>query len=68
MAQDGHFTYGDASGTVYSPDYMRGFAGVAVTLLRLAAPDRMPHQLSLESFQQRVLSRSRLTMPSWDTT
>lgn len=39
------------SPTVFSPDYMTGYAGVAMCLLRLAAAERLPHQLSLRGFQ-----------------
>ncbi len=43
---DGNLVYaGDFPG-VFSPDYMVGYAGVAVCLLRLADPERLPHQLS----------------------
>jgi class IV lanthipeptide synthase len=38
------------SPTVFSPDYAIGYAGVAVCLLRLADPDRVPHQLSRRGF------------------
>jgi tRNA A-37 threonylcarbamoyl transferase component Bud32 len=33
-----------------SPDYLLGYAGIAVCLLRLAEPERLPHQLSLAGF------------------
>jgi hypothetical protein len=36
---------------VYSPDYVVGYAGVAVTLLRLADPERLPRQLSRTGFR-----------------
>jgi hypothetical protein len=36
---------------VFAPDYMTGYAGVAVCLLRLADPERLPHQLSREGFR-----------------
>ena len=34
-----------------TPEYMTGFSGVAVCLLRLADPGSRPHQLSREGFQ-----------------
>ena len=39
--------------TVVTPDYWIGYAGVAVCLLRLADPERLPHQLSRRGFRQR---------------
>ncbi len=33
------------------PDYIVGYAGVAVCLLRLAAPEGRPHQLSMQGFR-----------------
>lgn len=35
---------------VFTPDYMVGYAGVAVCLLRLGAPERLAHQLSRAGF------------------
>lgn len=50
---DGNLVYpGDFPG-VFSPDYMVGYAGVAVCLLRLANPERLPHQLTRRGFQAR---------------
>lgn len=40
------------SPTVFSPDYLLGYAGVALCLLRLAQPER-PHQLSRAGFRFR---------------
>ena len=37
----------------FVPDYMTGYAGVAVCLLRLAEPERLPHQLSRSGFRHR---------------
>ena len=34
----------------FAPDYLTGYAGVATCLLRLAAPERLPHLLSREGF------------------
>jgi hypothetical protein len=39
---------------IFSPDYMVGYAGVAVCLLRLNAPSRLPHQLSRNGFRRPV--------------
>jgi tRNA A-37 threonylcarbamoyl transferase component Bud32 len=36
---------------IITPDYMVGYAGVAVCLLRLGSPDDYPHQLSLRGFR-----------------
>ena len=36
---------------VYGPDYMVGYAGVAVALLRLADPENRPHGLSRRGFR-----------------
>lgn len=41
---------------VFSPDYMTGYAGVAVCLLRLGDPEWLPHQLSREGFRHRRAS------------
>ncbi|MBV9452749.1 MAG: class IV lanthionine synthetase LanL [Rubrobacter sp.] len=38
---------------VFSPDYMTGFAGVAMCLLRLSDPGGLPHQLSRSGFRHR---------------
>ncbi|MGH2346448.1 MAG: lanthionine synthetase LanC family protein, partial [Chloroflexota bacterium] len=37
--------------TTFTPDYLTGFAGVAVCLLRLAEPEHRPRQLSREGFR-----------------
>lgn len=39
---------------VFTPDYMVGYAGVAVCLLRLIDPERVPAQLSRRGFQYRA--------------
>lgn len=41
-------------GDVFTPDYMVGYAGVALCLLRLSDPERQPHQLSLRGFRHRL--------------
>ncbi|MGA7731973.1 MAG: class IV lanthionine synthetase LanL [Chloroflexia bacterium] len=38
------------SSSVITPDYMVGYSGVAACLLRLSAPDRLPHLLSYRRF------------------
>jgi hypothetical protein len=52
----------DAQGTVdwgedmldwLTADYMVGYAGVAVCLLRLSDPAHLPHQLSRQGFRPR---------------
>lgn len=50
--QDGVLAWPSDSPHVYSPDYMTGYAGVAVCLLRLSDPERLPHQLSREGFRR----------------
>jgi hypothetical protein len=49
--RDGLLVWPSEMPFVYSPDYMVGFAGVAVALLRLADPERRPHQLSRRGFR-----------------
>ena len=36
----------------FTPDYMVGYAGVAVCLVRLSNPDLQPHQMSRRGFRQ----------------
>ena len=38
---------------IFSPDYMTGYAGVAMCLLRLSDPEGLPHQLSRSGFRRR---------------
>ncbi len=40
------------SSEMFAEDYMMGSAGVAVCLLRLSDPERVPHQLSRRGFRQ----------------
>ena len=49
--RDGGLVWPSESPTVFSPDYMTGYAGVAVCLLRLADPERLPRQLSRAGFR-----------------
>ena len=46
--------------TVYTPDYMVGYAGVAMCALRLAAPEHRPRQLSRAGFRYRDLQEHTL--------
>jgi hypothetical protein len=46
----GRLVFPSESPAVVTPDYMVGYAGVAVCLLRLADPARRPHQLSRDGF------------------
>ncbi len=50
IEQDGHLLCSSDIPNVYSPDYMVGYSGVAMALLRLARPERLPHQLSRAGF------------------
>ena len=49
--KDGLLVWPSDSPEAFSPDYMTGYAGVAVCLLRLADPEELPHQLSRQGFQ-----------------
>lgn len=55
--RDGELVWPSESPNTFSPDYMVGYAGVAVCLLRLSAPDRLPHLLTRPGFRN-SLSRS----------
>ncbi len=48
--REGHLMFPSESPTLFTPDYMVGYAGVAVCLLRLSAPERLPYQLSRAGF------------------
>ncbi len=48
--QDGMLVWPSDNPFCFTPDYMVGYAGVLVCLLRLAAPERLPHQLSRRGF------------------
>jgi lantibiotic modifying enzyme len=43
---------------VFGPDYMVGYSGVALTLLRLAEPEDQPHALSRRAFRRSTFRRS----------
>ncbi|MBI2762122.1 MAG: protein kinase [Chloroflexi bacterium] len=51
--QDGNLVFSAETPGLFTPDYMTGYAGVAVCLLRLADPTRRPHQLSRAGFRYR---------------
>ncbi|HEY7035495.1 MAG TPA: class IV lanthionine synthetase LanL [Thermomicrobiales bacterium] len=51
LEQDGLLVWPAESPVRITPDYMVGYAGVAATLLRLAAPDRRPHGLCRRGFR-----------------
>lgn len=52
--RDGRLVYADERPNIFRPDYMVGYAGIAVCLLRLGDPERRPHQLSRAGFRFRV--------------
>ncbi|GAC1397661.1 MAG: class III lanthionine synthetase LanKC [Chloroflexota bacterium] len=49
--QDGDLVWSGDDPTVFGPDYMGGYAGVASCLLRLADPENRPHVLSRRNFR-----------------
>lgn len=51
VERDGALVWPSESPAIFSPDYMVGYAGVAVCLLRLSAPERLPHSLSRAGFR-----------------
>jgi hypothetical protein len=54
--RDGLLVWPSEPPWVYSPDYMVGYAGVAVCLLRLAQPELRPAQLTCAGFRYRNTS------------
>ena len=52
--RDGHLVFSSERPDVFTPDYMVGYAGVALCFLRLSDPDHVPHQLSREGFRYRA--------------
>jgi serine/threonine protein kinase len=48
--QNGLLVWPSETPGVFTPDYMVGYAGVLVCLLRLANPSRLPNQLSRKGF------------------
>jgi tRNA A-37 threonylcarbamoyl transferase component Bud32 len=51
VERDGLLVWPSDSPVEFTPAYMVGYAGVAVCLLRLSAPERLPHQLSRRGFR-----------------
>ncbi|GCE14650.1 class III lanthionine synthetase LanKC N-terminal domain-containing protein [Tengunoibacter tsumagoiensis] len=49
--QDGLLVFPSEFPGVFTPDYMIGYAGVALCLLRLSAPELLPHALSRAAFR-----------------
>ncbi len=54
--QQEHVVFPSEQPDVFTPDYMIGYAGVALSLLRLSVPERLPCQLSRPGFQAHVKS------------
>lgn len=50
FVRSGHRVWNSDNPALVTPDYTIGMSGVAMTLLRLAEPERRPHQLSLAGF------------------
>ena len=57
LDRDGLFVWASDSSRVIATDYMTGYAGVTVCLLRLARPEERPHQLSVQGFGWRPQAR-----------
>lgn len=57
--RDGMLLWPSEHPETFTPEYMGGYAGVALCLLRLAAPNRMPDQLSRAGFQFRTSPRQK---------
>lgn len=49
--KDGLVVFHGDHNDVFSPDYLIGYAGIALTFLRLSAPERIPYQLSRTGLQ-----------------
>jgi hypothetical protein len=56
--RDGMLVFCSESPRVHTPDYMVGYAGVAVTLLRLARPEATPHLLTRVGFRHSAPRRA----------
>jgi len=56
--KDGVLVWPSDPPDVFTPDYMIGYAGVAVCLLRLGEPEELPHQLSRPGFLRRCATSS----------
>jgi hypothetical protein len=50
VKQDGLLLWPSESPMVATPDFMVGYAGVAMCLLRLGDPEHLPHLLSRQGF------------------
>jgi serine/threonine protein kinase len=51
VERDGKIVWPSESPTTFTPDYMVGYSGVLVCLLRLNQPKHLPHQLSRRGFR-----------------
>jgi lantibiotic modifying enzyme len=58
LESDGCLAWPSESPAIVTPDYTVGYAGVAVCLLRLAFPDRLPRQLSRCGFSREPVVRN----------
>ncbi len=56
--EDGVLVWPSDPPDVFTPDYMIGYAGVAVCLLRLGDPAQLPHQLSRPGFRRQCVKFS----------
>lgn len=52
--RDGLLVFPSEIPTIVTPDYMVGYAGIAMCFLRLSAPEHMPHQLSRGGFRYKT--------------
>lgn len=52
--QEGNLVFPSERPDTFTPDYMVGYAGVALCFLRLSAPERIPYQLSSAGFRYRA--------------
>ena len=52
VEQGGALLWPNGDPKVFDPGYIVGHAGIAVCLLRLSAPERLPHHLSRRNFRQ----------------
>ncbi len=59
--RDGSLVFPSEAPGVFTPDYMVGFAGVAVCFLRLGDPESLPHQLSRAGFQRTKVAAGRMS-------
>jgi hypothetical protein len=53
VKQNERLVWPSDSPRIFTPDYMVGYAGVALCLLRLSDPERQPRQLCRRGFQYR---------------